>query len=61
MALQLAVEPRAAQGKHNTRRLRRSGRIPAILYGHGLECVPLSVAADLLTTAIRHGSRLVEL
>ncbi|MBN1394163.1 MAG: 50S ribosomal protein L25 [Pirellulales bacterium] len=61
MALQLAVEPRDSQGKHNTRRLRRSGRIPAILYGHGLECVPLSVDADTFETAIRHGSRLVSL
>jgi large subunit ribosomal protein L25 len=61
MALQLAVEPRAAQGKHDNRRLRRAGKIPGILYGHGLENVPLAVAADALTAAIRHGSRLVSL
>jgi large subunit ribosomal protein L25 len=35
--------------------------IPGVLYGHGLDCVPLSVAADVLTAAIRHGSRLVSL
>jgi len=61
MALQLAVEPRADQGKHNNRRLRRSGKIPGVLYGHDLENVSLSVAADILTAAIRHGSRLVSL
>ena len=61
MALQLAVEGRDTQGKHRNRRLRQSGKIPGILYGHGLECVPLSVAADVLTAAIRHGSRLVSL
>jgi large subunit ribosomal protein L25 len=61
MALQLAVESRDTQGKHRNRRLRQSGKIPGILYGHGLECVPLSVAADVLTAAIRHGSRLVSL
>jgi large subunit ribosomal protein L25 len=61
MALQLAVEPREAQGKLFNRRLRRSGKIPGILYGHGLENVSLAVAADALTTAIRHGSRLVSL
>ncbi|MEN6449806.1 MAG: 50S ribosomal protein L25 [Thermoguttaceae bacterium] len=61
MALQLAVQPRDSQGKRNSRRLRRSGHIPAILYGHGLQCVPLSVETDVLTTAIRHGSRLVQL
>ncbi|MFZ1934979.1 MAG: 50S ribosomal protein L25 [Thermoguttaceae bacterium] len=61
MALQLAVESRNTQGKHRNRRLRQSGKIPGVLYGHGLECVPLSVAADVLTAAIRHGSRLVSL
>ena len=61
MALQLAVQSRDTQGKHRNRRLRQSGKIPGVLYGHGLECVSLSVAADVLTAAIRHGSRLVSL
>jgi large subunit ribosomal protein L25 len=61
MALQLAVVSRDTRGKHRNRRLRLSGHIPAVLYGHGLECVPLSVEADVLTSAIRHGSRLVQL
>jgi len=61
MALQLAVESREAQGRHGNRRLRQSGKIPGILYGHGLDCVPLAVGADVLTAAIRHGSRLVSL
>ncbi|MBU4271255.1 MAG: hypothetical protein KKE86_04835 [Planctomycetes bacterium] len=50
MATQLAVEPRQTQGKRHNRRLRRAGRIPAVLYGHGLECVP-SVAEDNPTQA----------
>ncbi len=61
MALQLAVESRKTEGKHGNRRLRQSGLIPGILYGHGLECVPVSVSADELSAAIRHGSRLVSL
>jgi large subunit ribosomal protein L25 len=61
MALQLAVESRFTQGKHNNRRLRLAGKIPGVLYGHGLECVSLAVEADALTSAIRHGSRLVSL
>lgn len=61
MALQLDVESRSIQGKHVNRRLRQSGKIPGVLYGHGLEAVSLSVAADALTAAIRHGSRLVSL
>ena len=61
MALQLDVQSRDTQGKHNNRRLRLAGKVPAILYGHGLECVPLAVEAEVLTAAIRHGSRLVSL
>ena len=61
MALQLAVELRETQGKLNNRRLRRAGKIPGILYGHGLSNVSLSVSADTLSSAIRHGSRLVSL
>ncbi len=61
MALQLAVESRESQGKLNNRRLRRSGKIPGILYGHGLENVALAVEDEALTAAIRHGSRLVSL
>jgi len=61
MALQLDVQSRNTQGKRNNKRLRESGKIPAVLYGHGLECVPLAVEADVLTAAIRHGSRLVSL
>jgi large subunit ribosomal protein L25 len=61
MALQLAVQSRETQGKRNNRRLRRAGKIPGILYGHGLSNVSLCVDADTLTAAIRHGSRLVSL
>lgn len=61
MAVQLAVESRETRGKLNNRRLRRAGSIPAILYGHGLDSVSLSVSAETLSAAIRHGSRLVSL
>jgi len=61
MAEQLQVEKRDAVGKHRNRRLRESGKIPAILYGHGRESVPLSVPAEQIAAAIRHGSRMVEL
>lgn len=61
MALQLAVEPRDIRGKHRIRRLRKTGKTPGVLYGHGLESVSLSVSSEALTAAIRHGSRLVGL
>jgi large subunit ribosomal protein L25 len=61
MAEELQVETRDQRGKHNNRRLRRAGRIPAILYGHGEQCVSLAIPADKLVAALRHGSRLVNL
>ncbi len=61
MAEELSVEIRETRGKLNNRRLRRSGHIPAVLYGHGRENISLSVPTDQLDTAIRHGSRLVNL
>ena len=53
MAEQLTVEVRKNQGKLNNRRLRRSGHVPAVLYGHGLENVNLSVSEEALSHALR--------
>ncbi len=40
----LIAEPRPDQGSSSSRRLRTSGRIPAVVYGHGAE--PISVSVD---------------
>jgi large subunit ribosomal protein L25 len=61
MAEQMLVELRDQRGKLNNRRLRRNGKIPAVLYGHGEENVCLGVSAETLSAALRHGSRLVDL
>jgi large subunit ribosomal protein L25 len=61
MAESLFVEPRSQHGKLNNRRLRRAGKIPAVLYGHGLENVNLTVSAEALAATLRHGTRLVNL
>src|SRR3972149_1172416 len=61
MAEQMAVELRDQRGKLNNRRLRRSGKIPAVLYGHGQESVSLAVSAEIFGAVLRHGSRLVDL
>jgi len=61
MAQELKVEVRDSRGKRNARRLRQSGAIPAVLYGHGKESVALSVPADVLGNLVHHGSRLVAL
>jgi len=61
MAEVLQVTRRETLGKRNARRLRRDGKVPAILYGHGEENLNLSLAAESIETAIRHGARLVQL
>lgn len=57
----LSVELRDVVGKRRNRRLRESGRIPAVLYGHKQESQNLQVSADQVHAAIRHGSRFVAL
>lgn len=61
MAEVLNTQPREMHGTRNTRRLRRKGMVPAVLYGHGLDVVSLAVSHDEIEAAMRHGSRLVEL
>ena len=61
MAEVLRVEKRSEIGKHRTRRLRRAGRVPAVLYGHGQESMSLTLSAEEIGAALRHGSRVVEL
>jgi large subunit ribosomal protein L25 len=57
----LNVELREAHGKRINRRLRASGKVPAILYGHKQKCVSLSVPAGMLEAVIRRGNRFVQL
>lgn len=57
----LEVVARADLGTSNCRRLRRTGMVPAVLYGHGGECVPLAARREAVEAVIRHGSRLVDL
>ena len=61
MAEELQVEVRQTRGKRNARRMRQKGTIPGVLYGHGEETVSLTVPAEGLETAIRHGTRVVDL
>lgn len=42
----LSISPREAEGSRSTRRLRRSGRVPGILYGGDAE--PLAFSADAI-------------
>ena len=57
----LQVEIRKEVGKSATKKVRKSGRVPAVLYGHGKESVSVSVSTEQLGALIRHGGKLVDL
>lgn len=57
----LQVVSRTSGGSRASRRLRRSGMVPAILYGHGERCVELAATREAVDAVVRHGSRFVEL
>lgn len=57
----LKVALRKELGSQRSRRLRQTGHIPAILYGHGEANVSLTVPNEQVIAAVRHGSRLVDL
>lgn len=57
----LNSQERAGHGTRQARRLRKDGRVPGVLYGHGEKTISLTVVADDLNKAIRHGARVVDL
>jgi large subunit ribosomal protein L25 len=61
MAETLNVKARESGGSREARRLRKAGRIPAVLYGHGEATRPLLLTADEIASVVRHGGRVVEL
>jgi len=58
---QLAAEGRGELGSAGARRLRRVGRLPAVLYGHGTECLHLSVDRTQFEHLLTRGARVVNL
>src|SRR5579875_3508258 len=53
----LALHPRPGSGTSAARAERRAGRIPAVVYGHGSEPLPVSVEAKALAELIGTGRR----
>lgn len=53
MNIRLDAEPRTDFGKGAARKLRRSGRIPVVLYGGGMELIHLSLPGHDLEQALR--------
>jgi large subunit ribosomal protein L25 len=61
--LEIKADPREKGSKNSARRLRRNGKIPAILYGPKTQSVPLQVDKKDFSTrvAVLEGSHLVRL
>jgi large subunit ribosomal protein L25 len=57
----LKTTRREGRGSRAAAKLRRQGQIPGILYGHKEEPAALTLSADDLGNAVRHGARVVEL
>jgi len=58
---QLEVRPRSERGSRATRRLRREGRVPGVVYGGGDEPVTFDVDARELRRALAHGGAVIDL
>lgn len=61
MSEALEVQVREALGKRANRRLRDSGKLPAVLYGHQEPAVSLALPAEQFQLVLRHGTKLVDL
>ena len=51
----LTAERRERLGSKYSQRLRKAGRMPAVVYGHGAEPVSISVDAKETLTHLHHG------
>lgn len=55
MELKLVAERREGAGKGVARKLRAAGRVPAVVYGRGMEPIPVSVDAKELYHVLHRG------
>jgi large subunit ribosomal protein L25 len=54
-------DPGVPQGSRAARKLRKQGRIPAVIYGHKEATLAVTLSGEDLEKAIRHGTRVVDL
>jgi large subunit ribosomal protein L25 len=57
----LDAQPRTQYGSRHAAKLRKGGKVPAVLYGHKEATVALALDRDDLTKAIRKGARVLDL
>jgi large subunit ribosomal protein L25 len=60
-AEKLELRPRDVEGSRATRRLRREGLVPGIIYGGDGDCVPFAVDARILRNALAHAHAVIEI
>ena len=59
--VKLTAEPRTEFGKGAARRLRRDNKVPAVLYGHGMQPVHVALPGHATMLALKHSNTLLEL
>ncbi|MGW0804155.1 50S ribosomal protein L25/general stress protein Ctc [Nonomuraea sp. NPDC002799] len=59
--VRIAVEPRTVFGKGAARKIRRSDKVPAVLYGHGIDPKHLTLPGHELLLALRTPNVLIRL
>jgi large subunit ribosomal protein L25 len=59
--IRIASEPRTEFGKGAARRIRRSDKVPAVVYGHGTAPLHVSLPEHELMLALKHANVLLEL
>lgn len=57
----IEVKSRDAVGSLRVRKLRQTGLVPAILYGHGETNVNLAISKDVVNRVVRHGTKMLAL
>jgi large subunit ribosomal protein L25 len=56
----LPTEMREGRGTRISEKLRKLGKVPAVVYGHKEKTLSISVGHDVLLSAVRHGARIVD-
>ena len=57
----ITAEPRERVGTRYSQRLRQSGRLPAVVYGHKVDPIAISVAEEETISHLRHGAHVMNL
>jgi large subunit ribosomal protein L25 len=60
-SINIAAEPRSALGSRANRRLRDSGKVPGVVYGHKEAVVPVSLPKKELVNHLNHGTHVFDL